>query len=297
MSRPVEPIGGPGGRRLAVILPSLLCNYDCPYCRIKSKRRQPGEHALSDWSAALIGIGAPLVHVAGGEPTVLKGFAAFVLGYPAPLRMTTNLWRDPTAWPPGFWERFEYVTLSFHPDFTGFDAFVARAAALHGLFDRRPALRPRLTCTIVADPRWIDALPGWIARLRALGLAARGQYLNRPVGDPTPTYSPAALARLRASGVPMSSDGPGQEAYPSTGSRLCDAGTAYCHIDPFGTARRCSRDRLELGNLFDGSFAWRTGDHRCDTACTEACDRTFTRRQPLGGAETGAETGAEAVGA
>jgi len=279
-SRPVEPIG-PGGRRLAVILPSLLCNYNCPYCRIKAKRRQPDDRPLTDWRNALMGIGAPLVHVAGGEPTVLKGFADFVLGYPAPLRLTTNLWRAPEDWPPGFWERFEYVTLSFHPDHTAFDGFAARAASLRGLFDRRPLLRPRLACTIVADPRWIGALPGWIARLRALGLTARGQYLNRPAGDAAPTYTPRELAQLRRLGLPMSHNQPGQDIHAANGPKLCDAGRHYCHIDPSGAARRCSRDRLSLGNLFDGSFAWRAEDARCDTACTEACDRTFARRRPL----------------
>ncbi|SDD62477.1 radical SAM protein [Rhodospira trueperi] len=280
MSRPVEAIG-PGGRRLAVILPSMLCNYDCPYCRIKAKARRPDERPLTDWRDALIGIGAPLVHVAGGEPTVFKGFADFVLGYPAPLRMTTNLWRDPDQWPPGFWERFEYVTLSFHPDFTDFDDFARRAGVLRALFDRREALRPRLTCTIVADPRWIDSLPGWIARLRALGLEARGQYLNRPAGDASPVYSDADLGLLRALRVPMSSAAAGQEVHGADGPRLCDAGTAYCHIDPNGAARRCSRDRLSLGNLFDGTFDWLDGERRCETACTEACDRTFARFRPL----------------
>jgi len=278
--RPVEPIG-PGGRRLAVILPSLLCNYDCPYCRIKAKRKQPGERPLTDWRDALIAIGAPLVHVAGGEPTVLKGFADFVLGYPAPLRLTTNLWRDPKAWPPGFWERFEYVTLSFHPDHAAFDAFAKRAARLRGLFDRRTALRPRIACTIVADPRWLDRLPGWIEHLQALGLTARGQYLNGPAGDPTPTYTGAELDRLRTAAPPMSLDDAGQDIHATNGPKRCDAGRFYCHIDPLGTAHRCSRDRLSLGNLFDGSFAWREEDARCDTACTEACDRSFAHMRPL----------------
>jgi MoaA/NifB/PqqE/SkfB family radical SAM enzyme len=287
VSRPVEAIGpGPGQRRLAVILPSLLCNYDCPYCRIKSKTRQAGEHPLTDWRDALIGIGAPLVHLAGGEPTVLKGFADFVLGYPAPLRLTTNLWRAPDEWPPGLWERFEYVTFSFHPDHTDFDGFAARAAALLALFRGRAALRPRIACTIVADPRWIDALPGWITRLKALGLEARGQYLNRPAGDAAPTYTADDLARLRRVGVPMSSETAGQEAHAVNGPKRCDAGMAYCHIDPRGNARRCSRDQLWLGNLFDGSFDWLEGERRCDTACTEACDRTFARFVPLEPAET-----------
>jgi hypothetical protein len=283
MSRPVESLDpATGGRRLAVILPSLLCNYDCPYCRIKAKTRQPGERPLTDWRDALIAIGSPLVHIAGGEPTVLKGFADFALGYPAPLRLTTNLWRDPRDWPAGMWQRFEYVTLSFHPDEADFDAFAARAAALPALFRGREALAPRLACTIVADPRWIEALPDWIARLEALGLTARAQFLNRPAGDPTPTYTAAELARLRALGVPTSSPIAGQEAWQAeAGARLCDAGRAYCHIDGRGEARRCSRDGLSLGNLFDGSFDWLDGDRVCDTACTEACDQTLTRRRPV----------------
>lgn len=283
MSRPVEVIGlPPGGRRLAVILPSLLCNYDCPYCRIKAKTRQPGERALTEWRRALTAVGAPMVHIAGGEPTVLKGFADFVLGYPAPLRLTTNLWRDPRDWPAGMWERFEYVTLSFHPDETDFEGFTARARALSDLFRGRQALKPRLACTIVADPRWIDPLPDWIRRLEVLGLPARAQFMNRPAGDAAPVYTPDQLTRLRALGVPTSSPVAGQEVWSDEADpRLCDAGTAYCHIDGRGEARRCSRDRLSLGNLFDGSFAWLEGERRCESACTEACDRTFARRRPL----------------
>jgi len=282
VSRPVEPIGpNPGERRLAVILPSLLCHYDCPYCRIKAKVRQKGERALAEWRLALIGIGAPLIHIAGGEPTVLKGFADFVLGYPAPLRMTTNLWRPPNQWPPGFWERFEYLTLSFHPDHTDFDGFAVRAAGLLDLFKGRDTLRPRIACTIVADPRWIDALPDWITRLNALGLDARGQYLNRPTGDATPTYSAGDLARLRGLGLPMSSDSAGQEVHAANGPKICNAGVAYCHIDPKGNGWRCSRDRLWLGNLFENSFDWLEEERRCDTACTEACDQSFARFAPL----------------
>ena len=157
--------------------------------RIAASRRGPvrrGERPLTAWRDALIGVGAPLVHIAGGEPTVLKGFADFALGYPAPLRLTTNLWRDPRDWPPGLWERFEYVTLSFHPDQTPFEAFAARASALAALFRDREALMPRLACTIVADPRWIESLPDWLMRLGALGLTARAQYLNRPIGGRDP---------------------------------------------------------------------------------------------------------------
>jgi len=290
VSRPVERIGpGPGDRRLAVILPSLLCNYDCPYCRIKARTRQAGERPLTAWRDALIGVGAPLVHIAGGEPTVLKGFADFALGYPAPLRLTTNLWRDPRDWPPGLWERFEYVTLSFHPDQTPFEAFAARASALAALFRDREALMPRLACTIVADPRWIESLPDWLMRLGALGLTARAQYLNRPIGDATPTYGAADLDRLRALAIPLSSEIAGQEAFQDPVPVLCDAGRAYCHIDGRGEARRCSRDRLSLGNLFDGSFTWLTDERSCDTACTEACDRAFARRRPLAEAEAEAE--------
>ena len=78
MSRNV-PVIGENGHRLAIITPSLLCNYDCSYCRIKSKIRASDEREMNDWLVALKSIGSPIAHVAGGEPTILPGFDDFVL--------------------------------------------------------------------------------------------------------------------------------------------------------------------------------------------------------------------------
>lgn len=179
---------GENAEKLAVITPSLLCNYDCPYCRIKAKKRSDDERDLHEWSDALVKIGAPVIHVAGGEPTILKGYEEFVVGYPSALRMTTNLWKHPSKWSPEFWRKFGYITLSFHPEYTSFERFSEKVSSLVDIIDRA-GCGPRLACTIVAFPEYLDRIKYWIDGLTGLGVNARGQYYNAPANDSKKTYT------------------------------------------------------------------------------------------------------------
>lgn len=263
---------GPDGYRLAVVTPSLLCNYDCSYCRIKAKVRADYERELEEWLKALVGIGAPIIHMAGGEPTVLKGFEDFILDYPSPVRMTTNLWKRPEKWKPGFWRKFEYITLSFHPEYTTIDTFAEKVSELTSIVGDEG---PRLACTIVACSSYLDDIQDWIERLTRLGVKARGQYQNAPANEKTKTYTESDLVKLKGLKIPMSSSTPGQEIASAKTLKSCNAGIFYTHINMRGDARRCSRDQMKLGNVFDGSFSWFGQNRNCVTACTEACDHTF----------------------
>ncbi|UCD36416.1 MAG: radical SAM protein, partial [Nitrospiraceae bacterium] len=271
---------GEGNSRLAVITPSLLCNYNCPYCRIKKKERGDYEYTLREWFDALVRAGAPVAHVAGGEPTVLRGFEEFVVKYPSPVRMTTNLWKHPSMWSPEFWRKFEYITLSFHPSHTSFEKFSEKVAYLADFF-QKAGEGPEMACTIVAYPEYLDSIKDWIARLTELGVKARGQYYNSPANDATKTYTRDELERLKDLSIPMSAQVAGQEVYAERTLKECNAGMYYTHIDMRGNARRCSRDRMSLGNIFDGSFKWFGEHQQCQTACTEACDMAFARYKIL----------------
>jgi SAM-dependent methyltransferase/MoaA/NifB/PqqE/SkfB family radical SAM enzyme len=276
----ISSIIGENGNKMAVITPSLLCNYNCPYCRIKAKKRSGYEHELSEWSDALVKNGAPVIHVAGGEPTVLKGFEEFVIKYPSPVRMTTNLWKDPSKWSREFWHKFEYMTLSFHPSHTSFGEFSDKVARLMKVFadtDRRP----EIACTIVAYPEYLDDITGWIERLTGLGVNARGQYFNAPANDSTKTYTDYELNKLKDLNIPLSSKVAGQEVFSELTLKECNAGMHYTHINIRGIARRCSRDQVSLGNIFDGSFRWFEKRQHCKSACTEACDLAFAKYRTL----------------
>ena len=279
MPKPIIKIGE-GGQKLAVILPSLLCNYNCSYCRIKSKTRFDYEHELDEWLDALIRIGAPVVHIAGGEPTALKGFEEFVVNYPSSVRMTTNLWRDPSKYSLEFWQKFEYMTLSFHPEYTTIEEFAEKVDYLVKLF-KDPDECPRMACTIVAIPEYLDNITGWIEMLSDLGVNARAQYYNAPADDSTKTYTDDELKRLKQLNIPMSAKVAGQEVYSKPTLKSCDAGRHYVHINMRGTAKRCSRDKLSPGNIFDGTFKWFETNKNCVTACTEACDLTFTEHKVI----------------
>ena len=274
MSKPVIKIGK-DGQKLAVITPSLLCNYDCSYCRIKAKTRAADEHEMTDWLEAMIRIGSPVAHIAGGEPTVLNGFEQFALEYPGSLRMTTNLWKHPSKWNIDFWGKFEYLTISFHPEHTSFEDFRDRAKYLTEMFSNDDE-SPRLACTIVAHPKLLNDIERWVNELKAAGVNARGQYFNAPAGSELRTYSDDQLKKLKDFNIPMSSGTAGQEELDAPTLKLCDAGMYYTHINRRGEARRCSRDQTKLGNIFDGSFSWFKEEQKCATPCTEACDHTFS---------------------
>lgn len=267
---------GEGGQKLAVILPSLLCNYNCSYCRIKSKTRSNYEHELDEWFEALTRIGGPIIHIAGGEPTALKGFEESVIKYQSSVRMTTNLWKHPERYKPEFWQKFEYLTLSFHPEYTTIEKFAEKVSFLVKLFPD-PDNCPRMACTIVAFPQYLDSIKDWIARLSDLGVNARGQYYNAPANDSTKTYTDEELKKLKELNIPMSASVAGQEAHAQALLKSCDAGRYYVHIDMRGRAKRCSRDNMSPGNIFDGTFKWFEENKNCITACTEACDLSFAK--------------------
>lgn len=277
MKRKMSVIGNKD-KKMAVISPSLLCNYNCPYCRIKTKEKSKHEHELKEWAEALKKIGAPVVHISGGEPTVLDGFEDFVVNYTSPIRMTTNLWRDPYKWGKGFWEKFEYMTLSFHPSHTSFEEFSRKVVSLNKIYSEQES-RPEIACTIVAYPEYLDRFRDWIDRLIAIGVNARGQYYNSGANDSTKTYTEKELRKLKDMDIPMSSNIAGQEVYSEKTLKECNAGMFYAFIDTRGNAKRCSRDSLKLGNIFDGSFEWFESEKECISFCTEACDLTFTKHR------------------
>ena len=271
------PIIGINDEKLAIITPSLFCNYDCTYCRIKSKTRATDEREMHEWLTALKNIGSPIVHIAGGEPTILPGFDEFVFSYPGLLRMTTNLSRDPSRMPREYYKKFDYLTLSFHPEFTTFEKFKDRAEYIYDLFKLEPENAPRMACTIVAFPKFLPKIEMWIEQLRNVGVNARGQYFNAPAGSNMKTYSEAELELLEGMNIPMSSEEAGQAEIEFPTLKSSNAGLYYTHISRRGDARRCSRDNMSLGNIFDGTFAWLTENALCTTPCTEACDKSFTK--------------------
>lgn len=261
-ARPLATRNTPINTRYAVICPSEICNYRCSYCSQDHKHLKT-DRPLSQWLTALKAIGAPEVHLTGGEPTFFKGIEDFVLNYPSAINMTTNLSYDPEKFSPDFWQKIKHHTLSFHPEFTSLEEFKERVQKLYSLI-KNP---DDAVITVVAVPGIVERLPKIITELNKTGIQARGQYAILPDLN----YSEQELQTLKK--VPMSAEESAQILYDHQAPKLCNAGMFYTQIKADGSAYTCLGNSTYMGNVFDGSFKWMPHELICRKTCQFACDR------------------------
>jgi MoaA/NifB/PqqE/SkfB family radical SAM enzyme len=266
------------------------CNYRCDYCFFPPARlsaRLPAPVAAEAWDAAFAATGLTwLLHVTGGEPTLLPGFAALCerlsrrhllslntnLSHRAVLDLATRV--DPS--------RLRFVNAALHP------AERARRDGMPAFLRHAVALLRRgfpLFVSFVATPRALAEADELRAAVAPLGLAPVPKLLRGMAGGRRypKAYTAAerdafrALAReARAAYAPMLArlpERPTIDAFrdasllhglPDFRGRICRAGRDFVSLSPRGEVTRCST-KLPLGNLLDGSFRRLAEARRCDT--------------------------------
>lgn len=274
------------------------CNYACDYCyftpeQLRSKRPQVASNEA--WQRAFDATGLRwLIHLTGGEPTLLPGFADLCERLTRQHRISLNsnlshpaiLGFAAVVDPGRVWQ----VNASFHP---------AERAARRGdapFIEHVQALREKgfaVMVSVVATPDVLADFEGVRARLVPYGIEPvpkllRGGWRGEDypaaysAGQRAAFTQALAAARARLPGG-REGDAPRRvidpfvddryvAALPDFTGRRCGAGRTFVQIDPQGVVRRCPGE--PLGGLLDGSFRRAEADLLCAwTHCHYWCLR------------------------
>ncbi len=265
----------------------LTCNYACDYCfftpeQLRSKLVVAASNEA--WQQAFDNTGLRwLIHLTGGEPTVLPGFADLCerltrrhwislnsnLSHPSIQELARQV--DPA--------RVSLVNASFHP---------AERAARRGdtaFVEHFQLLRERgfrVLCSVVATPDVLAQFDAVRERLAPHGIAPvpkllrgpwRGQVFPQAYSAPDRERFRAELLRSRTDHAELLAGDMrrltinpfGDDAYleqlPDFVGRRCGAGRTFVQIDPQGVVRRCPSE--PLGSLLAGTFRPAEADLLC----------------------------------
>lgn len=260
------------------------CNYDCSYC-IQSPKHRVGEPSAADVERFLAFFealpGTWEVKMSGGEPFAFRPFferivPELVARTPHRLSVLTNL-SAPLPVLERFAEttrgRLEIVSASLHLEHVTVDAFVAKAAALRALVDRRT----RLVVNMVLVPGRLDEIRRAREAIEAAGLVFFPQWMK--VGGGIFAYddddAPVVTDLVGISPSPRRAN-----VAPSYRGRRCWAGVEYFVLTQRGDAFSCRTARRHaeghLGNVLDGTFRLENGPKRCSwdiCPCTVPANR------------------------
>jgi len=263
------------------------CNFVCDYCffspqQLHAKRVDVASNAA--WQAAYDGTGLRwLIHLTGGEPSLLPGFVDLCqrLTQRHRISLNTNLSRsvfnafagavDPAS--------VYLIHASFHPD----ERFARRGDAM--FIDNAQRLRDagfRLLVSVVATPDVLTRFDAIRARLGPAGISPvpkllRGWFKGRsyPADYSAPDRARfvdemsrsreenAALVVMDARFLTINpfQDAAYLEALPDFSGQRCGSGRTFVTVDPFGVVRSCP-DSV-MGSLLDGTFCRTSFDSVC----------------------------------
>lgn len=276
----------------------LTCNYACDYCFFTPEQLRgkllPGA-SNEAWQRAFDATGLRwLIHLTGGEPTLLPGFADLCA------RLTSGHWIslnsnlsqasirdfarevDPA--------RVALVNASFHPG----ERAARRGDAdfiEHFLLLRQRGFRA--IASVVATPQVLQEFDSVRARLEPHGISPvpklqRGPYRGAMYPQ---AYTPqqrvrfaAEMEQARADHVPLLAadarwltinpfgDDAWLQALPDFTGRRCGSGRTFVQIDPQGVVRRCPTE--VMGSLLEGTFRPASADLLCASSyCHYWCAR------------------------
>jgi MoaA/NifB/PqqE/SkfB family radical SAM enzyme len=277
------------------------CNYGCDYCFFPEealRRKLPKIASPEEWGQAFDRTGLTwLVHLTGGEPTVLPTFVELCerLTQRHYLSLNTNLSRPNIG---QFVERIDparvaYINAALHPlereKRNGFAIFL----------DNMILLRDRgftVYASVVATPEALRALGPYRARLNAAGFGVVPKLLRGPHNNQTypAAYTDADKALFREAaqaaraeyaallaGMPFRPtidpfyDDEYLEGLPQYQGRNCQSGEKFVLLRNNGAVGSCARPGLEfLGNLLQGTFRRKNGMTRCQHRfCFYNCEK------------------------
>lgn len=259
------------------------CNYRCSYCytpkpddpdfekNTKNKAVYPGTKKLiAVWSDIARRYGSCRIRLDGGEPSVYPDFIELVrnLSRIHRLQINTNLSFDVNYFTRRVSAERVRVDASFHPEYHSFEEFSSKIKILN---DKNF----KIVVTVVAYPTFTDEIEKYRIVTEGLDIPFivhpySGEYKGKFYpGDYTQEeikkiYKADETSKTELkwrkeekpvisyeSNCPINSNSIEKKV------RICRMGQMYARIYPNGDVYRCCTDDglMNLGNLFDGSFA------------------------------------------
>jgi len=272
-----------------------ICNYDCAYC-IQSRATRTGApdretvERIIDGFARLPDVWE--IKMSGGEPFAWDGLMAWVI--PGLVDRTRHLISILTNFSASLevldrfcsltGDRLRITSASLHPERTGIEDFIEKAAAYRALRARHNPLSSFVVNVVLVPPRVADHF-AIRDRLRASGLRYFPQLMKIKGGVyPYSRDDRALIEELTAA----SHDPHEVNRAPSYRGLHCEAGAWYFVVDQFGEASACRTGkrfleedgRARLGNIAAGSFALRSAGALCPypiCPCTVPVNRGIVR--------------------
>jgi len=264
-----------------VFLPTFRCNYKCPYCLVNKfdysrSFQKKDEHHWRDWIEVFEKLPSSIIHISGGEPFLFNGFIELVNNMPRKhiiAGITTNL-----SFPISEFKKISKnnrrINTSFHPFGVEKEVFLKKVLTLK-------KIGFTIWVNIVAYPNLLKKIKSFIDYFRKRGLDVNvDPYLDPyyEYGDKEKKMVRSLVTRNRRIGFD----------HEDKDWKECYAGSKYIVILPNGDVYSCmagfyystqayqkfnnSNIKFFMGNLFDGSFRYKTKKMKCNLPCQEACD-------------------------
>ena len=240
------------------------CNYKCSYCNVcgsgASKELTPTVYPGVDklikvWHDIYENYGSCEIHFAGGEPFVYPDFMDLIerLSEIHTLEFSTNLSWDPEDFVRRIKPGRARVGVSFHPEFTDFDTFFAKALRI-----KKAGFE--IWVNYVAYPPFFKNMSVFKEKFGSFSipmfiLPFNGEYCAKPYPE---SYTQEERDFLGSLGTSVNSKQTLDFAFSkekrNTKGKLCRMGQMYAKIMPNGQAANCcAKGALELGNIFDNA--------------------------------------------
>jgi hypothetical protein len=256
-----------------ILLPTLRCNYNCPYCVLKGGEFQKryvasGQIGWGEWAEALCALDPSIITISGGEPLLFPDIEDLIVALRRRHRVSlvTNLSQRIDRFvdmvkPP------LPVTVSFHPYCADVEEvsekirFLVRKGYSTGV-------------NIVAYPDIISKIPEWHEHFtRKVGV---GFHIDAFLNSPHPyIYQDADLEPIRHL---IGSDRAFFTAESAPSLKHCRAGERHFIFFPDGEGYACfagyyhDPESFSLGNIIKGTFSPLREARSCRLSCVEGCD-------------------------
>jgi MoaA/NifB/PqqE/SkfB family radical SAM enzyme len=256
-----------------VFMPTLRCNYRCPYCVLRRERYQDAypldrQYSWEEWAKALGKLPRSIISISGGEPFLFQGIENLVAALLKKHKvfLVSNLSRPIDRFveivkPP------LHITVSFHPSHAEITEVAEKIALL-----REKGFTVGIN--MVAHPEVIPRIPEF--RRHFIDEVGVDFHIDAFLDSPFPHIYKAEELEPIAPFLDVS------RAFftepPAETQKICEAGKKHIVIFPDGEAYACfagyyhDSEKFRLGNIAGGTFRLARKRRSCRLSCVEGCD-------------------------